>query len=95
LLQVVAAARVRMPKREMAVNSLEKLQRVGVLRGLLEARSQLAMHLPLVVTEQLMRAVVAAVIGVVEAVAIMAVAVVGLRTLMQVFLVSCTLRGIR
>jgi hypothetical protein len=42
-----------------------------------------------------MLVVAVAVIGVVEVVAHMAVAAVGLHTLMQVYLVSCTLRGIR
>jgi hypothetical protein len=64
---------------------LEKLQLVGAMRVQLEAHSQPAMHLPLVAMEQLMLAVVAAVIGAVEAVAHMAVAVAGLRTLMQVY----------
>jgi hypothetical protein len=74
---------------------LDKLQLVGAMQVLLEARSQPAMHLLLVVMEQPMPVVVAAVIGVVEVVAPMAVAVAGLRTLMQVYLVSCILRDIR
>jgi hypothetical protein len=53
------------------------------------------MRLSLVATEQLMLAAAAAVIGVVEAVVTTAAAAADLRTLMQVFLVSCTLRGIR
>jgi hypothetical protein len=64
------------------------------LRVLLAARSQPAMHLPLVAMEQLMLVVAVAVITAVEAEPIMAVAVVGLRTLMQVYLVLCTRRHI-
>jgi hypothetical protein len=79
----------------VAENSLEKRQLVGALRVLLAARSQPAMHLPLVVTEQLMLVVAVAVIGVVEAVPHMAVAVVGLRTLMQVYSAWCIRRRIR
>jgi hypothetical protein len=81
LLQVAEAARVRMPKREMAVNSLEKLQRVGLVsRVVLVARSHREMRPSLVVMEQLMLAAAAAVIGAVEAEAPTAVVVVGLRT---------------
>jgi hypothetical protein len=53
------------------------------------------MHLPLVVAEQPMLAVAEAVIGVVEEVPHTAVAVVGLRTSMQVYLAWCTRRHIR
>jgi hypothetical protein len=95
LLQVAAAARVRMPKQEAAADSLEKLQLVGVIRGLLEARSHREMRSSLVATEQLMLVAVAVVIGVVAAVVATAAVVADLRTLMQVYLVSCTLRRIR
>jgi hypothetical protein len=84
-----------MPKQEAAADSLEKLQLGGALRGLSVARSHREMRSSLVATEQLMLAAAAVVIGVVAAVVATAVVVVGLRTLMQVFLVSCTLRGIR
>jgi hypothetical protein len=53
------------------------------------------MRLSLVATEQLMLAAAAAVIGVVEAVVTTAAAAADLRTLMQVYLVSCTLRRTR
>jgi hypothetical protein len=80
----------------MAVNSLEKLQRVGLeSRVVLVARSHREMRPSLVVMEQLMLAAAAVVIGVVEAVVTTAAAAADLRTLMQVYLVSCTLRRTR
>jgi hypothetical protein len=94
LLLVAAAVRVRTPKREAVDSWWEKPQRVGALRVLLAARNQPAMHLLLVVAEQPMLAVAEAVIGVVEEVPHTAVAVVGLRTSMQVYLAWCTRRHI-
>jgi hypothetical protein len=95
LLRVAAVALARMPKQEAAADSLEKLQLGGALRGLSVARSHREMRLSLVATEQLMLAAAAAVIGVVEAVVTTAAAAADLRTLMQVYLVSCTLRRTR
>jgi hypothetical protein len=93
-LQVAEVVQVRMPRLVAVANSLDKLQLVGAMQVLLEARSQPVMHLVLAVMEQPMLVVAVAVIGVVEVVAHMAVAAAGLHTLMQVYSAWCTRRRI-
>jgi hypothetical protein len=94
-LPVAVVVQVRTPGPVAVANSLDKLQLVGAMQVLLEARSQPVMHLVLAVMEQPMLVVAVAVIGVVEVVAHMAVAAVGLHTLMQVYSAWCTHRHIR